>query len=265
MKRFLAISAAVLLTACGKSPVAAPDKATDAAAAPAAAAGADRLPAYRNAVLALAAGSYGGQCNSIDGAAPKEGVTIDAGGTVTAGAWKVDLAAEQARLSMTRTLAPGAAPVGAFDASGGARQFQLMVSSAGDGSAMFGEGINGARCLKVASAAKLAATALYPLVAQFFRGVGATLPCAENGVLGDKVIQPGPAGVAFGDRELPFGATVAQEALTVDAQDGTLQYGAVYADQSHVELTVDAAGKLISAIHTVKSGVASVCSAAPKE
>ena len=251
-------SAALLLAGCAKSTDQAPE---DSAAAPVAATpeAASRLAAYRDAVLALAAGSYGGACNSIDGPMPAEGITIGRDGKAVAGAWHIDLAG--ARLNLTRTRTAGAAASGAFSASGGAEPYQLIIDSDGGGSALFGPGTKASQCTSVATASALAAKPLYPAVAQFFTGAGATMACVENGALRETTVKPGPAGLALGDDQLAFDASAAQEFLTLEPQQGLLVYGARYADQSHVELGVDSAGKLVMAAYTRSSGAALICSA----
>jgi hypothetical protein len=249
--------AALLLAACSKSADQTPpeDGATGQAAS--ATSSENQPSAYRATLLGLAAGTYGGSCNGIGGPMPSEGVTIARDGKVVAADWAIDLAST--RLNMVRTITAGAAPAGSFDASGGERPFQLIVTSSAGGSAMFGEGQKVAQCTDVSTASNLAAKPLYPAVAQYFTGAGDTLSCVENGALRNLDIKPGLAAVAFGEHQLGFDANVVQESLIVEAHDGSLQYGAKYTDQSHVELTVDAAGKLVMAAYTISSGVAVMC------
>ena len=250
---------ALLLAGCGKSTDQSPE---DSAAAPVAATpeAAGRLSAYRDAVLTLVAGSYGGACHGIDGPMPAQGVTIDRDGSVAAGAWHIDLAG--ARLNLARTRNAGAAAAGVFNASGdgGGQPYQLIITSDGGGSALFGSGTKGTQCTSVAAASALAAKPLYPAVAQFFTSAGASMTCVENGALRETTIKPEPAGLVLGEHRLAFDATAAQEFISVEAQQGLLEYGARYADQSHVELGVDAAGKLVMAAYTSKSGAAILCS-----
>ena len=259
MKTALVFAAAALLLAgCGKSTDQPPE---DSAAAPVAATpeAASRLAAYRDAVLALAAGSYGGACNSIDGPMPAQGITIGRDGKAVAGAWHIDLA--DARLNLTRTRDAGAAAAGAFNASGGGEPYQLIIDSASGGSALFGPGTKASQCTNVAAASALAAKPLYPAVAQFFTGAGATMACVENGALRETTVKPGSAGLVLGEDRLAFDATAAQESLTLEPQQGLLAYGARYVDQSHVELSVYSANKLVMAAYTKSSGAAVICSA----
>jgi hypothetical protein len=259
MKSILTVAcAALLLAGCSKSTDDAPSGDDAAVQATPVTTGDNKHPAYRATMLGLAAGSYGGTCNGIGGPMPPEGVTIGRDGRVVAADWTINLAGT--RMSLVRTLDGGAAPAGIFDASGGERPFQLIVNSAGGGSAMFGEGGHVAQCTNVSSASNLAAKPLYPAVAQYFTGAGATMSCVEGGALRKMVVKPASAGVAFGEHQLGFDANVVQESISVEADDSSLQYGAKYADQSHVELSVDAAGKLVMASYTISSGVAVMCS-----
>ncbi|MDB5962788.1 MAG: hypothetical protein JWP59_4082, partial [Massilia sp.] len=250
------------------APAAAAGADAPAAHAPAAAStrdGAGRLAAYQKALLGLAAGGYGGECNNIEGPTPKDGVTVSPAGAASAKGWSADLVGEQARMSLARTVAAGAAPTGSFAASGADKPWQLIVNSGSGGSAMFGDGASAAQCRNVAAAAALAARPLYPAVAQFFVPAGASMQCADGGALRTLAIKPGPSGVAFGERGFAFDSTATQETLAVEPREGSLQYGSAYADGSHVELTVDAAGKLSVATYTLKQGVAMICSVAAKD
>lgn len=264
--RALIIAVCLALAACGKRDQPTPDVAGILVAArnntPLPASAGYRFPAYQHAMLALVAGEYGGECNSVAGPAPREGVRIDETGEAASNLWRANLISAYASMTLGRTLAAGQAPTVIFSAGGGAKPWSLTVASGHGGHAMFGSGASLAQCTRVSSVADLAAKPLYPAVAQFFAGARGSLNCVEGATsLRETAVKASAAGVSFGQDNFTLNGGLSKESLSVEPQAGSLTYSAGWADGASLSMTLNAAGKLAAAFGKPATGAAFVCSA----
>lgn len=223
---------------------------------------ANRLPAFQHAVLALVAGEYAGECNSLSGPVPRDGLRIGEDGSADSSLWHGDLLAEGTRLTLGRFMVEGAAPTMIFSASGAARPWSVTIGSGNGGKAMFGMGASVSQCTGVAAVAAVAAKPLYPAVARLFSSAATTLHCVEAGItLGAMAITPGLTGITVGNDRFDFAASMSRETIAIEAGARTLQYSAAYDDGSSISLTLNAAGKLQAALGKPATGPAFICSA----
>lgn len=258
MKRLAAVVCLLplLLAACGKSGNGgyslAPTRLGP--AAPGNDAGSGHFPAYQKSVFDLIAATYQGQCNGNAGSTLTAALTITPAGVMSSDQWKADLAVNVRTLTLTRQFGADAAPTASFSADGTARPWKLIINSEQGGRVMFGEADDLRYCVRVSQAAALASKPLYPPVAALLQRAAGDVGCIVEGRLQPRAFKPEADGVMMDQIRFNFGGTLTREALIVDAQTGSLQYDANYADGGRLTLTLDGDGKLQSATGTAPNG-----------
>ena len=208
-----------LLPACSKhsaAPAATQtSSASESAPTPSRADGA-RVNDYKRALLPLMAGSYGGECRGMAGAASKEGVTISSAGVASAQGWKRDVMSPTDSVTLTRS-PPGAPGNASLIVNGSEPKWTLLVTTDAGGSVTFGDGDALTMCQQSSQAKALLGSSLYPAISHFFISGAAVVPClADSRTQAELPIKAGADSVSVGDKVYSLVREVGRELATVD-------------------------------------------------
>lgn len=234
----------------------------DKAAASAAVATAKRIAGYKTNMLALLAGTYGGDCKDKSGAATKEAISVSSTGLVSAKGVQHDIMAPDGGLVLGRVLESNQ-PVSAYaSALGTDPAWSLVLTSGAEESLVLTDMAGGHRCDQVALAARLRAKPLYPAVAPFFIDAAATLSCmTSNAAAKELPAKAGPAGLTLGERIFSFTAHMKAEVVSVDPGTRKLTYNLDYHDGGKLVMVIDDSGKIADVLATDKDGTFLKCEA----
>jgi hypothetical protein len=269
-KIVISACALAVLGACGQrgaTDTAAKDAAPGAAATVVAgtdpAASAKRMASYTQALAPLVAGAYGGNCSSMAGAAPKEGVQINAAGQVSAAGFSHDLASIDETLVVVRTMRAGVADGAMLMARSNAPKWTVSINSGAQSSATFGEGEAVTSCQQVAPLGLMKVKSIYPTLAPIFGAGAATLSCVVD--LTDTrelAVSAGPDGVTVDGKLISIARNMSKESATVDAGAKLLSYVAAFEDGTQLSIGVDDSGKIAEMSSSSQGKAAFMCAKA---
>jgi hypothetical protein len=239
-------------------------KPEEAAAAPvtgaSAQANAQRMASYALALAPLVAGSYGGSCMTMQGPAPKEGVTVSSGGVASAPGFSRNLASVDDSLVVSRTASGGVTDSAAVLATSNAPKWTLGINNGPQQSAMFGDGEAMTTCQQVPQLGLMKAKGIYPALARFFTEGATTQPCVvELASTRDIAVSAAADGVTIDGKRIGLDRAMKKESATLDAGARLLSYNAEFEDGTLLNMSVDDSGKIVDMASSSQGKVAYMC------
>ncbi len=224
-------------------------------------ASAKRIASYAAAMAPLLEGRYGGNCMTMAGPAPQEGVAISAAGQLSAAGFLRELAAIDDTLVLSRTLRGGVAVSAMVLATSHSPKWTLGINSDGaQRSAMFGDGEAMTSCQQVAQPGLMRVHGIYPSLAALFAAGPATLPCLiDLTSTRELAVSAGPKGVTVDGKLISLARNMKKESAAVVARTQTLSYNAEFDDGTQLSISVDASGKISEVSSTRRGKAAFIC------
>lgn len=271
MKKFLIGACALgILAACGQrgAEPSAPQQ-DSSANAPAAStegnsgAGAQRLVSYKRSMLGLVSGSYSGNCASLTGTAPKEGVAISSAGLATAQGWQHDLMQAGDVFTLSRTERENTPVSASLLVRAKEPESMLAIESGAEASVTYGAGAAATKCRQVPVPVRLRDKSLYPAVSSFFIAGNTALTCVDATGSRELAVEAGPAGVTVGGRPFSFERGMQSEMASVDGVAHTLTYRIVYENGENISMSIDDSGKISDLVAVSKGEANYTCGPKP--
>lgn len=252
-KLLIGACALAALGACGQRGTSdTPGKQADASAR--------RMASYTRALTPLVAGAYGGNCTTMAGPAPKEGLLINAAGQASAPGFSRNLASIDETLILVRTMRGGVADGAMMMARSTAPKWTLGINSGARPSAMFGEGDAVTSCQQVAQLGLMRGKSIYPALAPIFGAGAATLPClVDLTSTRELAVSAGPDGVTVDGKRILIARNMTKESATVDAGAKILSYAATFEDGTQLSIGVDDSGKIAEMSSSSRGKAAFMC------
>jgi hypothetical protein len=268
MKKILIGACAMaLLSACGQRGAADTAAEAPAQAAPAPVSGASpeanakRMRGYAAALFPLVAGTYGGNCATVAGPAPKEGIVISGAGQASAPGFARNLADAEHSFGVSRTAQGGTTETAILYAESTEPKWAVHISSGPRSTAMFGDGDAQTSCQQVPPLGLMQAKDIYTTVAPLFTGEAVTLSCTvELLSVRDLTVKAGPDGVSVDGKLISLKRPMKKEVADVEWRAGKLTYSALFDDGSQLNMSVDDSGKITDLSSSSAGKVAYMCS-----
>lgn len=215
---------------------------------------ANRVAAYKRALLPLVAADYAGDCTTSAGVKSRSAISVSAGGTVSAPGMKASSIMDaDAMLMVNRGESAGTAPAISMLAGSDESKWTFHSRNTADEAAAYGSNRESIRCLNESSAVQPKAGNVYPAVAKFFIGASRSMKCNDFASLPRMLkVTPAATQVTVGNETFPLVLATAGERATVMADEKALTYETGVIDGDRIMLQLDKTGAM--SVFTLQAG-----------